>query len=272
MILELLHEAENLREYHSGRKRFSSTLAAKIGDALGVIHRLIPESIEYVDIHGLWGQPPWILSIHHPNLNIFRDVSSANFELIRIVQQNPELCWHLDALRQEWRNEALIHGDIKWENCLAFKKSPSTRKVGLKIVDWELANIGDPCWDVGSFFSTYLAFWLASMPITADLELEQSTELARYPLESVHPAIRSFSRSYVKRMALDAATRDRLLIRAMSYGAARLIQTTYEQMETSMQLTKRALYSLQLGLNIMRRPQEAMVQLLGIELQRTELQ
>ncbi len=53
-------------------------------------------------------------------------------------------------------------------------------------------------------------------------------------------------------------------MRATRYAAARLIQTGFEQMQHSTHLTGNLVCLLQLSLNIMSRPQEAMVQLLGI--------
>ena len=62
---------------------------------------------------------PWVLSVHQPNLSIFRDASSAALELIRIVQSAPELGDRLDALRRSWEPACLIHHDVKWDNLIA---------------------------------------------------------------------------------------------------------------------------------------------------------
>lgn len=118
--------------------------------------------------HKFPSQLPWILSIHHPHVSIFRNVSSANIQLIKILQQFPEFGKLLDELYQEWITKTLIHGDIKWDNCLVFASSGSRRMTRLKIVDWEFASMGDPCWAVGSVFSSYLSFWLLSIPITGE--------------------------------------------------------------------------------------------------------
>jgi len=136
----------------------------------------------------------------------------------------------------------------------------------LKIVDWELARLGDPCWDVGSVFANYLSFWLFSIPITGEDPPDRFMDLARYPLERMQPAIRSFWQSYVRTMELDAATSDDWLLCAVKYGAARLVQTAYEQMQMSIHLTGNVVCLLQLSLNILQRPREAMVHLLGLPL------
>lgn len=267
LILELQRNGQDLREYHMNQGRFTTSVARNLGDALGMLHRLtkVQEKLGE-DSQRFSGRPPWILSIHRSDPGIFQRVSNANIQLIRIVQQFPEFCEHLDKLRHDWMVETLIHQDMKWDNCIVFAKPGSQRKSMLKIVDWELANLGDPCWDAGSVFSNYLSFWLLSIPITGEAPPERFIELARYPLEKMQPAIRSFWQAYVQQMELSVATSDEWLLRAVQYGGARLVQTAFEQMQMSGQLMGNAVCLLQLSLNILRRPQEALVDLLGLPL------
>lgn len=268
LILELSPDSENLRYYHARRGHFSKTLAAAAGNALGILHRKTSLAGTGASERrsGFISRPPWILSIHRTEVYIFREFTSANIELIKIIQQFKEFCNLLDELRQDWKSETLIHGDIKWDNCITFSPSPSGRKTGLKIVDWELASWGDPCWDIGSIFSEYLSFWLLSIPVTGEAPPEHFAKLARYPLEKMQPALRTFWNSYTSQMKLDAAISGQWLLRAVRYGAARLVQTAIEQTQSSVQLTGNTICFLQLSLNILQRPHEAVVQLLGIPL------
>lgn len=269
LVLELVRDAQDFREYHVRRGRFSTLLARAMGKALATVHRLTRAyGNEHDDDRIFAVQPPGVLSIHRPDPKIFLDVSAANVELIKVVQRSPKFCRSLDELRESWRTETLIHSDIKWDNCVIFARPSSKRKTRLKIVDWEVAGSGDPCWDIGSVFSNYLSFWLLSIPITGGNPPDRFIELARYPLESMQPAIRSFWQSYVRYMELDAATSGEWLLRAIKYGAARLVQTGYEQTQMSLHLTGNVVCLLQLGLNILQRPQEAIVHLLGLPFQR----
>jgi thiamine kinase-like enzyme len=157
---------------------------------------------------------------------------------------------------------------MRWDNCVVFGRLGSRRKTRLKIVDWELASVGDPCWDVGSVFNDYLSCWLLSIPITGEAPPDRFFELARYPLERMQPAIHAFWQAYIRQMKLDSATPAQWLVRTVKYVGARLVQTAFEQMRMSMQLTGNIVCFLQLSLNIMQRPQEAIVHLLGIPLPR----
>ena len=193
LILELLRDAQDLREYYTRRGPFFKTPAAELGEALGTLHRMSVVGGKGVEvIQGFEHKPPWVLSLHYLDLSVFRNISNANIEVIKIIQQFSEFCELLDSLRREWRTEALIHYDIRWDNCLVSTPSATKRKSGLKIVDWELAGVGDPCWDVGSVFNDYLSCWLLSIPITGETPPDRYPELARYPLNKMQPAIRSF--------------------------------------------------------------------------------
>jgi Phosphotransferase enzyme family len=267
LVLELLRDAQDLGEYHTRRGRFSVRVAAAMGDALAWLH-----DPKRIGANGLGkaspfsGAPAWPLTIHRPDLGIFRNASNAIIDLVGIVQGSTELCRLLDELRAGWKNEALIHRDVKWENYIVPARPSSRRNAGLKIVDWELADVGDPWWDVGSVFGSYLSFWLLSIPITGEAPPERFMELARYPLEKMHPAICAFWQSYTRHRNLDADWATQYLLRAVKYGAARLLQTGFEYSQGSLHLQGNILCLVQLSMNIMLRPHEAAVHLLGIPL------
>jgi hypothetical protein len=82
----------------------------------------------------------------------------------------------------------------------------------------------------------------------------------------MQPAIRSFWQSYVRRMGLDADMSNEWLLRAAKYGAARLVQTAFEQMQGAVQLIGNVICLLQMSLNILLRPEYAIAHLLGIKL------
>ncbi len=137
----------------------------------------------------------------------------------------------------------------------------------MKIVDWELSRLGDPCWDVGSFFGEYLTYWLLSIPVTGQDPPDRFLDLARYPLDKMRPAIRAFWSAYVSGSGLtDPGLHDAFLIRSVRYATARLVQTAYEQGQVSALLTGNIVVLLQLAFNILQRPEEASIALLGIPL------
>lgn len=259
LFIEFLTGVEDLQQYHSRCGRFPTRIAASIGDALRLLHR---ES----SIIGKGNEPllecpaPWVFSIHHPDIEILLSMSEASIQVIKIIQLYPEFSGLLDELHRGWKSETVIHSDFKWNNCLV---SRSMRNTTIHIVDWELAGLGDPAWDLGSVISAYLSFWLLFVPLATDAQPAESLQLARYPLEKFHPAFRAFWQSYLRGTKISQAGAEHMLCRAVKYGAARLAQSAYEQMQVSPQLVGNAVCSLQLSLNILKRPEDAIRDLLG---------
>lgn len=261
LIVELLSGAQDFREYHA-KGRFSTALAGALGRALSEVHRgTVPDNSVQSRMKA---RLPWVLGLHRPDLAIFRDASNANLQLIRILQNTEGFPQALNRLRRQWKVDGLIHNDIKWDNCLALRKPHPTRKPEIRIVDWEFAGLGDRCWDAGSVLSNYLSFWLLSIPITGAEPPDRFLDLARYPLESMQPALRAYWRAYAEGMDLANDEATEWLLRSVSYAGARLVQTGFEQMQFSARLTGNLVCLLQLSLNILQRPHEAAVQLLGI--------
>jgi thiamine kinase-like enzyme len=134
----------------------------------------------------------------------------------------------------------------------------------IKLVDWELAGLGDPSWDVGTVFSEYLNLWLVGTPMTIAVSPEESPILSRYSLARMQPAIRAFWQSYVRQVELEVAKTNERLLRAVRFAGVKLVQNAYEQMQFAPRLTARAVHLLQLSFNVLKRPEEAAVQLLGV--------
>jgi aminoglycoside phosphotransferase (APT) family kinase protein len=254
LVLELVRDAARLAEHHERRGRFSVALAAALGRALGTLHRLPGAGLPVCGT-------PWVLALHRPVPWLYHEFSIANHQLIRTMQQFPAFGLLLDELRAEWRATAPIHYDIKGDNLLV---APAGRRHALKIVDWEMAGLGDPGWDVGAVFGEYLRCWLLSIPITGEDPPDRFLELARFPLAKIQPALRRFWQAYTGRAGLAGEAAGELLVRAVRYSAARLLQTAVEQSQTADQLTGHTLSSLQLSFNMLQRPHEAAVHLLGI--------
>jgi hypothetical protein len=258
LILELVPGACDLRAHHLRTCRFSITLARGIGDALGVLHSETVAQVRLIDP----GATPWVLSIHRPDLGVFREASAASLDLIKIVQTASGFGKHLDRLRSTWRSSALIHQDLKWENFLACRPAGSS-KMTLRIIDWEAVCPGDPCWDIGSVFGHYLSFWLQSIPITGRDLPARFPDLARHPLHRMQPALRACWRAYTTRLGLDDASSASLLLRAVSFAGAGLVVTAYAAAQMSTHLDSNLILHLQLAMNILARPSEAAERLLG---------
>lgn len=263
LILELLRNAQDLREFHTRRGYFPTRTAASLGHALSMLHSLASA----LDDSALPVFPraiPWVLSLHRPGLELFQECSSASLQLIKILQNTSEFPEAFGHLGERWQFDAPIHNDIKWDNCLSCPVPDSKRKSEIKLIDWEFASFGDRDWDAGAAFSNYLAFWLFSIPFSGEAPPERFLELARYPLHTMHAALRAYWQAYISGMNCDTTAAMQHLLRAAGYAGARLVQTAFEYTQHATLVPGNVVCLLQLALNIMQRPWEATVHLFGI--------
>jgi hypothetical protein len=273
LVIELLPEGGSLSDYHRQLGSFPVEVGVQLGRILGTYQREMGRRLrdDGAKSNSFARRVPWILSLHQLNQNIFGQLSAANTQVLNIVQSYPDFPATLDRLRERWRFDSLIHGDIKWDNLHVTvdsdgeeNKEGANGKMNLRLIDWELADFGDACWDAGAVFQSYLSFWVFSMPAVAGVPAEQLVGSAQFPVERMQPAIRAFWKTYVETRGLNHEEARDALERSVSYGAARMIQTAYEYMFHAPQITTSALYLLQLSLNILKSPREATASLLAL--------
>lgn len=262
LVLELLKEGEDLTEHHRRLNSFPPESARKLARALAAYHRIGPSHTNGEEAV-FPKKIPWILSVDQFTAGSFSAMSGGNSQVVGIVQQHPEFHQHLQALRSEWRFESLIHGDLKWDNCVVENGADGKEPV-VKIVDWELADWGDACWDVGAILQAYLSFWIFSMPAAAEVPPAEMVKRAQYPVESMQPAIRAFWETYLEARQIEKRDAAPMLERSVRSGAARMIQTAYEYMYYSPQISANTLCLLQVSMNVLSGPQEATRDLLGL--------
>jgi hypothetical protein len=277
LVVELLPEGGSLSEYHRQLGTFPVEVGVQLGRILGTYQREMGRRLrEGAKSSAFARRVPWILSLHQLNQNLFGQLSAANTQVLNIIQSYPDFPQTLDRMRERWRFDSLIHGDIKWDNLHVTVDGTDVEeggeaqpegahgKMNLRLIDWELADFGDACWDAGAVFQSYLSFWVFSMPAMAGIPAEQLVSAAQFPVEKMQPAIRAFWKTYVETRGLNHDEARDALERSVSYGAARMIQTAYEYMFHAPQITTSALYLLQLSLNILKSPREATASLLAL--------
>ena len=276
LVLELLPEGESLGAFYRRESRFPESHAAQLGSSLGTYHFHVRKEAgaaasEGTEYQGVFPRMvPWILQYHQMQPEGVRTQSAANAQLHAVLNRYPEFPRRLDELHRNWRADTLIHGDMKFENCVVYHppgngaESKPGAEGKLKVVDWEIADFGDGCWDAGAVFQAYLNCWILSMPAAPGIAPEEMEARATIPLKSVQPAIGAFWRAYAATMQLEPMEERKLLERCTSHAAARMLQTVFEWMNTQQQLSLSCVFQLQVSLNMLQRPAEAMAVLLGL--------
>jgi aminoglycoside phosphotransferase (APT) family kinase protein len=248
------------RHRHSARGRFSRALAGDAGLMLARLHALAPDTLVDLPAVGIRG---WGLRMHRLHLDELHTLSAAQIELVEVIQRSGELCDALDDLRGSPADDAVVHGDVRWENCIALPGARGTRRSRVALVDWELARSGDRCLDVGAFFAEYLLMWVRSVPLPAARDAGRLLAHARSPLARMRPALRTFWAGYGR--ASGWPDERAVLHRATRFAAVRLVEAAFEEAQMRQTLRSGTHVELQLAANILRDPGDAASRLLGID-------
>lgn len=263
LVLRSIADASTLAARHN-QGRIPTRPATQIGRALGALHSVeLGSSPMSALSEGLPRRLPHALFLHRPDHALYCNASYGNLQAVRIMQSFPAFGALVDALTEEWRPSCLVHFDVKGDNILL---SAKRRARSGWLIDWELAALGDPAWDVGSMFADYLGVWLWSIPITGEHPPAHYLSLARFPLTGIQPALRAFWRSYRQVRGLTGMAATAFLLAATRYCAIRLIQRVHEQTREAIDLLANTICQLQLSWNILQEPELACVHLLGLEL------
>lgn len=263
LALDLIEDAAPLHQF-AGELRdraFLLSIGTLLGQALGTFHRCLRPLAQQQQIARKLGRGvPWVLWVHRPGPEILAELSAGNRKTLQILQQDPDLSRHLDALRKSWQVDTFIHCDIKADNLLISNKAP--RK--LHIVDWELIQLGDPAWDLGAVFKDFLVYWITSMPIAKGMSGADMAARASLPLALFQEASRRLWPTYCQAAQLSGDAADSLLSRVVRSAAAWLVQYAYESAQRASTLGNHEVMMLQVGANIFADPAGATAHLLGI--------
>lgn len=257
LVVELIANGANLTEVHRHENAFPVDVARRVGELLARYHdvssrELLPRANAAI----FQGAPPWILSFHLMPRGSVQNLSAANGQFMTILQSYPDFGQALDRVRAGWRRDALVHGDMKFDNVVMCRTGDT-----MHVVDWELADVGDSAWDVASILQAYLTWWIATLQRVPGTEGDGDG--AHYPLESIQPAVQAFWNAYAASRRLGVRESSAELERAVSYAGARMLQTVYESMAFAPSLTQHAVWQVQACINILKQPAAAATDLLG---------
>ncbi len=262
LSVELFAGAKNFTQYHGQEGTAPAEIAGEVGTMLGQWHREI--RLEPGDPrlgHLFEGRVPWILVLHRNPAQGFHPQGHGAHYVADTLRRDPTLSQAMEELARRYRPTCLIHGDVKWDNLLVTGDGDGN---GVRIVDWEIADVGDPLWDVAGVFQSYLVFWLLSMPLTSGVAPAQIEQQANFPLPEIQPAFRAFWDAYLEARDLAGGDAEAALTTALRYTAARMTQTTYEAGVTYGQAIPQLRYMMQLAQNTLLKTDDAVHDLLGM--------
>lgn len=101
-------------------------------------------------------EKPWIFNyfLNETNLSLKSSLNNADHQMFHLINENKRYLNSLKDASQLWEANCLIHGDLKFTNILFNDK---TDHEIIKLIDWELAIVGDYTWDIASILAGFIA-------------------------------------------------------------------------------------------------------------------
>jgi aminoglycoside phosphotransferase (APT) family kinase protein len=229
--------------------------ARALGRALAAVHAARPEVDDLPSgVDRLWG-----LSLPEPSHEQLRDLSAGALDLVARMQASRDLCDRLLRLRYGAGEDGFVHGDLRWDNCMALAAPGARRRTRVLLIDWELAGRGEPAQDVGAALAEYLRLWVGSVPIVDPADPGRLVGRAQHPLARMQPAMRALWDAYRR-----ASPRPVALRRVTELAAVRLLQTAVEHAQGLATASAHVVTLLQVADNVLRAPEDAAWSLMGL--------
>lgn len=262
LCLELFVGAENLSEYFFRSATLSVQVAGLLGTVMATYHdAVVLANLQPEQLEQFRQQIPWILSFTEAPAG----ATGGAIAFIDFLNKNAELPRNLQRLRQDWRVDRIIHGDMKWDNCMVFPDADGVLQ--LKIIDWELLDLGDGSWDVAGILQAYLVHLVNSTVKSAVLDTFKEEDVLRILSENaspIFPSIQAFWRNYCVTLRIAENEIEGYFLRCVEFAAARLVLTSFEWSCQLRDLTKHSQIMLLLSHQMLLDPARAGRDLFGV--------
>lgn len=266
LIIELLPGVQNLHEYYRDAGLWPAAVAAKLADLLASYHTHTTGALEGQKSFSLFKKrKPWVFTLTENNLSDWLNnpgMRNAEKQSLKLILENREFMEHLRQTGEDWELKSLIHGDVKFPNFLINSDFIAGSEPDIRLIDWELADIGDPMWDVAAVFQNYLTLWVSSEIAQTYSHGEDTFDIR---LEQIRPSIAVFWQRYVELAGWDIPEARQHLEKTLRYTALKLVHTCFESVQGVQDLSLYSAKMLQLSLNLLRHPDKAVGELLGIQ-------
>jgi len=246
LVLGLVPGSRDLLRHQEELGTLPAALGEELGRALAGLHRGVGREMRNdPDRAAFPREVPGIFTAHRGG-PLVRWLGPGQMRLIDRVRADSVLAPALDRLAATWSFDAFTHGDLKFENCVI----SSGRDGRIRVVDWELADFGDPCWDAGCIVQAYLYTCLRPLLGGPGAALWERFGRAA-------DALAGFWKRYADGLDLTEAARTAALERVLGCAAARLVQMALEVMHGQLEPPPIAFSLLGAGAEILANPAEA---------------
>lgn len=165
LVYDAIDDGASLTEWIVRHGEVGEAVTDALAATLAAVHVETRASAAIASLASvLSGEPPWIFIIGEQAETVMPNMSGGVREIVAQLRATPELLHGLAQLGQQWPRRCLVHGDMKFDNVMVVERGEER---ALRLIDWELGNLGDPLWDVAGAICAYFQLWLLRQPVQA---------------------------------------------------------------------------------------------------------
>lgn len=229
LVTEYFTNTQNVHEVTYRDKKLSKAHAVKMAHILASFHFDITDKIkDNSSLQFFSKQLPWILNTGQLLNSSSNGITNT---VIAEIHKHQDLVQKIEKIASQWETTSLIHGDIKWMNFIVM---PNNEDV--KLVDWEIADLGDPLWDVAGVFQSYFSAWVLSFN-NQNIQQHQQVQGNEFlSIEAITPVVKLLWNTYAEKQKFTPSESKEKLLKSLSYMSIRMIQTAFENNVAQKQL------------------------------------
>ncbi len=250
LVVELAGEAETLYQHFLRDRAFTPEIGELLADGLAVYQSELGRRLRgEVDDETFPGKLPWLFTATDEPEWFRGWFGEAGAKLLSWFCKHDDFKATVRRVAGRWRRDTLVHGDLKWDNCLLVRDRDNRQS--LRLVDWELADVGDARWDIGGVIQAFLVSW-------------SSWSAYGVVLDAVRPAIQGFWKRTVDARSIPRDQVATLLGQCIECAGLRMAQSALEQVYGSVELHASALETARLAIRMIEAPSTAIAEQLGL--------
>lgn len=251
LVTEYIPGSINIQDYVTGKDNLSDTLWEQLVTIMTSFHFNASKSVTSSRSAQFFPrQVPWILSIVDmpaANQTSLSTTDNPN-PVIQVVKSNPGFVQLIQHIKDNWVRTSLIHGDIKWVNLLVHDLHDKPK---LKLIDWEIADIGDPMWDIAGILTALVTHELLYKNPGVQTPSYMPIQTGLRDMEKAWPIFKQFWGGYIRKRKSGQMEASVALSKCIQYTGGRLIQSAVEHNMMFPQLQPNATRLLQASYTIL---------------------
>ena len=270
IVFNYLDNYRDLMDFYVKESSFPVEIASAIGTFLATIHgdtyeqenhRQFFDSEENSQVANQ--VPRLIKGLERIKPEIFAAIPADGLKFFALYQRYDSLGNAIAELGKAFTPSCLTHNDLKLNNILLHTDWQQPDDSIVRLIDWERNSWGDPAFDLGTLFGSYIQIWLGSLVISKSLSIEESLRLAMTPLEKLQPSIAALTHAYFYTFPEILERRPDFLRRVMQFAGFALIQRIQAMIQYQKSFGNTGIAMLQVAKALLCRPERSMPTVFG---------